>query len=345
MLGEISFAGKTAYNLKCADMKATILRELEDVHKTKIIQRHHERFTDGHIQKLSSNPYLVTFRSNGNPYFIYLTRINLVNQCIFCDKKVQQGYSSPRMIIARFGFDDDLFDGTLLDGEMVSDTDGKWLFLVADIFTYRGNHMNNVDAVRRLNLVYEIFGNMFRPDAFDVCGFQVKSYFSYEDIGKMLTEFVPSLPYSLRGLYFKPMNLRYNDILYNFDDSLIKKVYRQKFSTEAKPFLDVQDLQDMQDAQVVRDVNQYEKPPQPSETNTVSKTFFARRTALPDVFILEDPKTKKNIGTACIPTMDVSRFMRALFKDKNINDRIELDFYESSHFGTGKWIPVAPHHP
>jgi hypothetical protein len=337
MLGEISFAGKTAYNIRCNETKASILRELEDVHKTKIIQRHHERFTDGHIQKLSSNPYLVTVRTNGNPYLVFLTRINLVNQCVLIDKKVQQGYSSPRMIIARFGFDDDLFDGTLLDGEMVSDSGGKWIFLVGDIFTHRGNHMNNVDVVRRINLVYDILGNMFRPDAFDVCGFQVKSYFSYEDIGKMLTEFVPSLPYTCRGVYFKPSFLRHNDILYNFDDSLIKNVCRQKLSSVEKPFLEMQDVQDVRD---VRDTKQYEKPPQPPKTNTVSKTFFARRTGLPDVFILEDPKTKINIGTACIPTMDASRFMRALFRDKNINDRIEIECYESTLFG--KWIPMVP---
>jgi hypothetical protein len=341
MLGEISFAGRKAHNIKCPDTKARILKELAEVHKTRIIQRHHERFTDAHINKLSTNPYMVTLRTNGNPYLLYLTRINFVNQCIFIDKKIQQGYSAPRMIIARFAFDDGLFDGTLLDGEMAVDNEGTWLFLVGDMVAHCGVHLENVNAIRRINTIYELFKHMFVADVFDVCRFQVKRYYKYEEIGEILNDFVPHLNYSCRGIYFKPMYLKFSDILYNFDDSLIKKVYRQKYASESKRFLEMEDVESGAEPKQAK----REKNNNPTDMCVVnveqqqSTRMLARRTGMPDVYVLEDVSTGKEIGNACVPTMEASKFMRALFKDKNINDRIEIECRKSDSF-SGKWVPV-----
>ena len=134
MLGEISFAGKTGYNIKSDDVKQRLLDDLEGLTGFKVIQKHHERFHDNLIHKLSGNPHMVCLKSNGNPYLLYLTKINFVNQCVFIDKKIQQGYFYPRMIMSRFRFDDRLFEGgTLIDGEMVKANNGAWIFLVGDI--------------------------------------------------------------------------------------------------------------------------------------------------------------------------------------------------------------------
>ena len=61
------------------------------------------------------------YKSNGNPYFLLLTKINGINQCIFIDKKIKKNHEHPRMIINIFYFDDEVFEGTLFDGEIIKD--------------------------------------------------------------------------------------------------------------------------------------------------------------------------------------------------------------------------------
>ena len=370
MLGEISFAGRRAYNIKCNDTKARILKDVADTYQTRIIQRHHERFSEAHVARLNANPYLVSLRTNGNPYLLYLTRINFVNQCIFIDKKIQQGYSAPRMIVARFAFDDALFDDTLLDGEMVVDEEGTWLFLVGDLIAHRGAYLENVNAVRRINMVYDIFKHQFAPDMFDVCQFQVKRYFHYEEMAEMLSSFVPQLKYTCRGIYFKPMYLKFADILYNFDDSLVKKVHRQKFASESMHFLE--NVGDVTAASTGAREDLAPDPPCPERAPPVSpplsppppvvepqksargtqgtRVFMARRTGMPDVYTMEAAHPPSRSGEpvveiqACMPTLQASRLMRATFKDKNINERVAI-VCEASDLFPGKWVPVALAHP
>ena len=174
MLSDISFAGKIGYNIKDPDTKHRLLDELDRSYNFRVIQRHFDRY-DATLTppRLKQNPHLIAVRTNGNPYLLYLSKINFVSQCIFIDKKIQQGYALPRMILSRFAFDDSLFDrGTLMDGEMVLDRNGNWLFLISDIIGADGKRLADMNFVKRLNLLHEMFTTKFKPDPFDVCHFQ-----------------------------------------------------------------------------------------------------------------------------------------------------------------------------
>ena len=127
-IGEISFCDKICYNIKSNDYKKQVLDELEEKYGFKIIKKHFETYNNSFLDLLKSNPYMISIRSNGNPYMLYLTKYNFVNQCIFIDKKIQNGYFYPRMILSKIHFDDSLFEGTLLEGEMIKDNNNKWIY-------------------------------------------------------------------------------------------------------------------------------------------------------------------------------------------------------------------------
>ena len=80
----------------------------------------------------------MTYKSNGNPYFLLLIKINGINQCIFIDKKIKQGHEHPRMIINIFYFDDQVFEGTLFDGEIIKDFNNQWHFIINDLVGRQG---------------------------------------------------------------------------------------------------------------------------------------------------------------------------------------------------------------
>lgn len=335
MLGEISFCDKLAYNIKLDDTKHRILQDLEQQFRFKVIQKHHDTYSDTCIHKLNSNPHMIGIRTNGNPYLLYLTRLNFVNQCIFIDKKVQQGYFLPRIIISKFRFDDDLFEGTLFDGEMVKDKDGNWIYVISDIIGYTGNYLENVNLIKRLNILYNLFEKQYTQDVYDVCYFQIKRYVRYDQLDTLVNDFIPNLKYSCRGIYFKPLFLKFKDILVNFDDTLIQKVMRKKYKTMSN-FLLMEDKDKLDNLDITRN----EKIVQ-SQTSVSGKTnkFEVRKTSQPDVYILQDIRNNNPETNACIPTLRVSKMMRAIFADKNVSDKVSMVCEYSDKFG--KWIPSS----
>jgi hypothetical protein len=337
-VSEISFCSRIGYNIKTDEAKKKILEGLEQTFKFKVIQKHYEKFDPPiSIQKLRNNPHLISVRTNGNPYLLYFTKLNFINQCIFVDKKVQSGYFLPRIILSKFRFHDDLFEnGTLIDGEMVKDKNGNWIFIICDIIGYKGVYLENTNLVKRLNIIYEILEHQFKPDEYDVCHFQVKKYFPYQDLNYILNEFIPSLRYTCRGLYFKPLFIKFKNILFNFDDTLIQKVMRRKYKSVSN-FLTLEDTQNL----LIKDTK---KITSVASSNSIQheqnaeKNFYVVKTTNPDVYQLYTEDTQNLYGTACIPTLKISKMMRKLFQDLNLTDKVFMKCLLSDKF-EGKYIP------
>ena len=302
---EISFCENTAFNIKCEDTKKQILETLESKYNVKIITKHFDKYEEYMMSNINNNPHLICAKSNGNPYFLYLVKINSINYCIFIDKKIQQGYSLPRMIITQYNFGKDLFDDTVFDGEMIKTNTGVWIFLISDIIVFQGMYLKEYNIVRRLNILYNILKTSFTVDDLDIAKIYVKKYFKYNEINELVDKHIPSLPYSCRGIYFKPLFLRFRDILVNFDETLVKKVDKVKCK---KNF------------QLIEEIK-----------------FMTRKTTSPDIYELLNEQNKV-IGTACISTMKISKMMREIFENKSMIDRFEIKYEFSEKFN--KYIPL-----
>jgi hypothetical protein len=305
------------------------------------------------MENMQKKPHMLCIRSNGNPYFLYLTKLNFVNYCIFIDKKIQQGYSYPRMIISHFQFNDSLFEDTVLDGEMVKTTEGYWSYLVNDLVVYKAHHLTEQNLVKRINLLYELLEGSFTPNNTDICRVLVKKYFTYSNGIDMLHTHVQNVNYSCRGIYFKPLFLKFRDVLINFDDNLVKKVERQKFK-HLKSFMlkddDVivqkKDDDTSQSNEDTSSCSSYSIEKSSCEQSKSSddeneweqcKAFLTRKTSLPDVYELYNSNMTL-CCYACIPSLITSRFMRNLFQNKNIIDCVEVQYRFDDKFK--KWIPA-----
>ncbi len=332
-IGEISFCDKVAFNIKSDETKKFILDHLDSKYGLKIITKHFDKFEEKLMTNLNSNPHLLYVRSNGNPYFLYLTKLNFVNYCIFIDKKIQQGYFFPRMIITHFHFDDELFDDTIFDGEMIKMNGEKWTFILDDLIVYKGSYLKDQNVVKRLNTLYSLLKTYYVEDSVDICRFQVKKFFKYDEINYLINDHIPTLNYTCRGIYFRPLFLRFRDVLVNFDDSLIKKVERNKYK-HIKNFLLLDDQKTIE-----KQENKISKSSSVVSTEIIDNNnkYFVRKTNNPDVYEMFDAKGNY-VDIACIPSMKISKYMRELFSKKNIVDKIELEFEFSQKFN--KWIPI-----
>lgn len=344
-VGEISFCDKVAFNIKSDEVKGRILKALESQTGFRVIQKHYEKFAVKQNQ-ITQMPHLLSVRTNGNPYLLYLTKYNFENQVIFVDKKIQQGYFYPRMILAKLWFDPSLFDNTLLDGEMVKTSTGSWHFLINDIISLRGEVLNHVPLPKRLAIVYDILNHFYTPDELNTCNLFVKKYFRITEHQEMLDNFTVHLPYSCRGIYFKPFYLKFKDILYNFDESLIKKDLRVKLQQtvvdaivsskpESTTLLSVTDQEP-----VIQPTTAPlpPSPPSPPMTSTANKQrrLHLRKTSTPDVYEVEGGEVK---GHALVNKLSTSTILNNIFKYKNINDKVLFVCEYDEKFK--KWKPIS----
>lgn len=329
---EISFCDKIGYNIRSDETKKYILDHIEAKYNIKVVAKHFEKFDENRsLNILNNNPHLACVRSNGNPYYLFITKHNYNEIAVFIDKKVQQGYFLPRMIIAHImlGKDPKFHEGTMFDGEMVKMNNGKWVFLINDLLVYQGQMLGNMNLVKRINLVYDILDKEYVANDMSPFQIAVKTFFTFDELKNGIDDHIKSLPYTCRGIYFKPLFLKFKDILLNFDDTLIKKVKRDKIGgtfllNVDKPEAPQIQEQKSNDIEVMTDIK------------NESCTFSTRKTSMPDVYELID-STGGIVGIACVQSLRISSAMRELFADKTLVDRININFVFNEKFK--KWVP------
>lgn len=307
--GNISFCDKIALNVKSDHTKKTILAELEK-YGVKILCKHFDLFReDISMQRLERNPYMLCLKSNGNPYYMFLTRINNINTCVMIDKKIQQGYFLPRMIIVHKMFNDTLFDNTLFDGEMVKDKNNEWLYLINDVLVHRSTMLTDTNLIKRHNLIYKTLQDMYVNDS-RFFAIQVKKLFKMSEIEHAIYTFQNQLNYTTRGLLFKPLFLKFKDILYNYDETLIKQTKKTRLSENNK-YIEKEKL-------------------------VTNKILTIRNSETPDIYYLYSGS--EMIGPACVNTMSVSKLLYDLFKDSNLQESFQVECIFNKHFN--KWTPI-----
>ena len=340
----ISFCGSVSFNIKTEQVKKKILRDIEKLSNIKIIQRHFDVLKKNHFKKLNDNPHLISLKTNGNPYLLFLTKYNFINHSIFIDKKIQSGYFLPRMIISYFKFDDSLYDNTLIDGEMVKDNDNNWIFIINDIYIYKNKSLQNINIFKRLNYIKDIFSN-FNNDFDSICRFELKKYFKYTELKYIIEEYKNTLNYTCRGIYFIPLFFKFKNILYNFDDSLICKVNKVKYQNKNEFILgnnigkcnSIEKSKNNEKNKKIKIINNIQK-----NNNNNFKIFYIEMTDMPDVYNLYNFDEKnKNFNfenTATIPNIETSNFVRNIFENKNFNIKLKINCEYISKFN--KWKPI-----
>lgn len=305
--GEINFCEGTAFNIKCDNKKKEILDYLFKFYNIKIIKTHYLKFSENHISKINEDQQLIFTKSNGNSYFLYLTKINDINTCIFIDKKIKQNYFYPRMIITHFKFSDLSFNENIFDGEMIKDNNNKWKFIINNILVRDKKIIEN-NAVEKINIIDNFLTNYYNSSIINICEIYMKNFFSYVDIEYVLNKYVPSLDYNIRGIYFRGLNSKIdilidlnNDLIIKKEKNIVEHVIRNNF-----------------------DKNNY-------------KLYNIKKTSLPDVFniyTLDD----KFIDSACICTLKISKYMYNLFKNRTMEDKVLMLFTWDKQFE--KFVPV-----
>lgn len=156
----------------------------------------------------------------------------------------------------------------------------------------------------------------------------------------MIKEFMPCLPYSCRGIYFTPLFLKFKEILFNFDDSLVKKVHKQKVVVD-KP------VAFRSDGMTSSGSDSSLKSAMYSNTSTSSgdssdespneQIMMLQKTNQPDIYDVFSA-SRQHMGFACVNNISTSKLLRTSFLNKTLVDKIKFKCFYNKKFG--KWSPV-----
>lgn len=217
----ISFCDRKADNVRADELKAKILASLQEKYQIDISFKPYNLLKHTRLPCVSKHPHLLSLRTVGNSYFLYMTNIDGVNYCFYIDRKIDAPrHAYPRILSVKYKFNDDLFTDTLLEGELIYDAEGRWYFILADIMIYKGQSLTKQTIERRMELIYYILQNEYTPDMIlDICPLQVKKLFTYNDIEYMIKNYIPNLPYNTKGICFNTMNPQYSSYIYIFNQT------------------------------------------------------------------------------------------------------------------------------
>ena len=187
-LTKTSFCDKQVDNVTNNDVKKHILDDL--CNRTGITYKYrYAKQYNPQFQKNFNNPHIICLKTIGSPYLLYCTQINDVNYCFLIDKKIKDGYSYPKIFLVHYRFNEQIFNGTLFETELLKDNDGKWSLLISDIYSRYGSNVFSEQIIDRMNMVNDIFTNEYIDDFCDICPIMIKRYFDYSDIDYIINDF------------------------------------------------------------------------------------------------------------------------------------------------------------
>lgn len=348
---DISFCDHVALRIHSPDTINTIVMYFRNTLLTNIVEKSNEFTIDLLNRRLRHLPHLLALRTMGTRYLLYLVRLDGENQCIF----VRRHNAPPIMIRTPKecspDFHDDLFSngGTLLEGEMVrclpveiQGEDGTslkkhktWRFVVNDIISRSGVHLSTTNICKRLWILHDIFTSRYKHSSQTLCDIETRRYFRYNDMDTLLSEVSRTdAPYRYSAVVFKPMHLKFAEITLDLAKANMLMMGEEllcKGSSSAGQQV-ANNFHPFPRCQMAGHDNN-------GATNVGQACFFAMRSPRPDTYILydHDRGTSGEDRVAAVNSMEVSRFMRALFADAPLNERRRVLCEYSERFS--RWVP------
>jgi len=229
------------------------------------------------IRDLESNNYLLTFKTDGSKFLLFLTTIRGKRYSLFIS------YDNPKdlkIYNVKLRFCRSLYNDTILEGEILLNNKNNYIFMINNILYNRGNYIGNKLLGERISIISDILRKQYKFDDFlNCCHLQMRSYFLINHLEMMSNSHNNSLlliPERVNGYTFSLTITDLSDnqkIISNLSENLDKKEI-EKFYVKKTDMPDVFELYNI---------------------NVITEENFQ--------------------GIACIPTKSHSFYMKKLFDD------------------------------
>jgi len=349
------FSNKKSLQINSPQIRNDIKSIINNIGSFNLTSKYYTFLNKKNVNNLKENNFLVTLSTFGKKFILFITKYNTKKYCIFINKK------NDIMTVTQLKFGDDIFLGTLFDGELIKNSEDKWIYLINDIAYYKGENIITKSFLERQNIIEHILNNEheYSIDT-ETLYISKKSYFDYRYIKSLVEKYSNFLNYKSSGLYFKNTNNFSDNYLFIFpecrsDSKILNngvtvdniKINNTKINDDAD---DAGDAGDADDDDLFKDVeiiepnkiiqqnkiiqNNYEVNNKFDKNNMkLEKTtckFLINATIMPDIYELYCKNSNNNIekySYASVPDIDTSNFLKNIFSNNyDLNEDINTKF-------------------
>jgi len=286
---------------------------------------------------------------------LFITNYNTKKYCIFINKK------NDTMIVTQLKFSDDIFLGTLFDGELVKNSNDKWIYLINDIAYYKGQNIVMESFTKRQKIIDDILNNEHEHEYYDENqSFYIsrKTFFEYKNIKDLVENYMNKLNYKCSGLYFKNIDNFSDNYLFIFpecrsDTKILNNGVTVDNITTPHPSPDTNDEDDLfkNVEKITIEKPSNDKPIIRPKLEKTTCRFMICPTMMPDIYELYCKSTNNNIekySYASIPDIETSNLVKNIIGDnydssEDISTKVKNNnaiYIECNYHKTfKKWIP------
>ena len=353
------FSNKKALQIISNPIRDEIKETINNIGSFNLTSKYYTFLNKKNVNNLKENKYLVSLCTFGKKFVLYITIYNNKKYCIFLNKK------NDTMTAVQLKFTDEIFLGTLFDGELVKNNYNKWIYLINDIAYYKGKNIITLSFLERQNIIENILRNEHENDnenENETLFISKKMYFEYYNIKDLINDYMPILNYKCSGLYFKSINNFSDNYLFIFpecrsDSKILNNSIPEQEDQDLELFNNVEKINYNKEIKEIKDIN-IEKPIEneikyrEKNSKKLEKTtcrFLINATNMPDIYELYCMNTNNNIekySFASVPDLETSNFLKNIIGENNSEDiytRFENKkavFVECNyHKNFKKWIP------
>lgn len=216
-ISQISFCNKIGYNITNDKEKEHILTHFISKYDIELNTFNMYYYSDKFLSYFKKFNYLLSLESNGNKYYLLLITIKNEKYSIFVDTKTTKTHAFPKMIIVPFRFNDNLYNGTIIEGSLIRDKHKQWCFLWEDLIVYKGERCLK-SITDKYSILHNILENEYIEDLdIQVCPIYIKRLFTFNEIDYIFNTYIHSLHYNINGLVFHPTNTHNKNIIFYFN--------------------------------------------------------------------------------------------------------------------------------
>jgi hypothetical protein len=328
------FSNKKSLQINSPQIRNDIKSIINNIGSFNLISKYYTFLNKKNVNNLKENNFLVTLSTFGKKFVLFITKYNTKKYCIFINKK------NDTMTVTQLKFTDDIFLGTLFDGELIKNSEDKWIYLINDIAYYKGENIITKSFLERQNIIEHILNNEheYSIDT-ETLYISKKSYFDYKYIKSLVEKYSNFLNYKSSGLYFKNTNNFSDNYLFIFpecrsDSKILNncvtidniKINNIKLNNEFDNKNEEEDDDLFKDVEIIEPNkniqqnnievinNKFDKNNMKLEKTTCR--FLINATIMPDIYELYCKNSNNNIekySYASVPDIDTSNFLKNIF--------------------------------
>jgi hypothetical protein len=358
------FCNRKSLQINSPKIRADIKTLINNIGYFNLASKYYTFLNKKNVNNLKDDKFLVSLSTFGKKFVLFVTRYESKKYCIFINKK------NDSMIVTQLKFTDDIFNGTLFDGELVKNSNDKWIFLINDIAYCKGENIITKSFNERQLIIENILQSEYDYKEDNQTFFlSKKNYFKYEHIQDLVDNYMPLLNYKCSGIYFKNISNFSDNYLFIFPECRSdSKILNNGVTIDKKEVIlknDINNEEDIEDEELFGKIEKINEPENKNVGNDVGNdigncgggtnrklekttcNFLLQPTIMPDVYELYCKTMNNKIekhSYASVPDLDTSEFLKNI--DQNMDDihsKIEKNtavFVECNyHKVFKKWVP------